>query len=59
MSRIRPIRDGIPLKYQIWDTGVANSICPIRSRRTFAFVTSTPHLSQTTPLWRMRLYLPQ
>ena len=53
------MRDGIPLKYQIWDTGVANWIWPIRSRRTLARVTSTPHLSQTTPLWRMRLYLPQ
>ena len=43
-------RVGIPLKYQIWDTGAANSICPIHSRRTLAFVTSTPHRSQTTPL---------
>jgi len=31
----------------------------MRSRRTFAFVTSTPHLSQMTPLKRVRLYLPQ
>ena len=49
-SRISPIRDGIPLKYQIWDTGAASSICPIRSLLTDAFVTSTPHRSQTTPL---------
>ena len=50
ISKISPIRLGIPLKYQIWDTGAANSICPIRSRRTFERVTSTPQRSQTTPL---------
>src|SRR5437868_15373084 len=32
---------------------------PRRSRRTFAWVTSTPHLSQITPRCFMRLYLPQ
>src|SRR3712207_7227622 len=32
---------------------------PRRSRRTFACVTSTPHLSQITPRCFMRLYLPQ
>ena len=50
MERIRPILEGIPLKYQIWETGAASSICPILSRLTFAFVTSTPQRSQTTPL---------
>ncbi len=50
MSKTRPIRDGIPLKYQICETGAANSICPIRSRRTFERVTSTPQRSQTIPL---------
>src|SRR5262247_1162018 len=30
----------------------------MRSRRTFDFVTSTPHLSQTTPRCFIRLYLP-
>ena len=44
------MRQGMPLKYHIWDTGAASSMWPMRSRRTFALVTSTPHLSQTTPL---------
>ena len=26
MSRIRPMRLGIPLKYQMWETGAASSI---------------------------------
>ena len=42
---------GIPLKYQIWATGAASSICPILSRLTFDFVTSTPHLSHIIPLY--------
>ena len=49
-SRISPILLGIPLKYQIWETGAACSICPILSRRTLDLVISTPHLSQMTPL---------
>ena len=49
------IRQGMPLKYQIWDTGAASSMWPMRSRRTLARVTSTPHLSHTTPLYRTRL----
>ncbi len=53
------MRHGIPLKYQMWDTGTASSICPIRSRLTLARVTSTPHFSQTIPLYLPRLYLPQ
>src|SRR3712207_3692018 len=59
ISSISPIRDGIPLKYQMCDTGAASSICPILSRLTFDFVTSTPHLSQTIPLYLTLLYLPQ
>ena len=59
MSRISPMRLGIPLKYQICDTGAASSICPMRSRRTLERVTSTPQRSQMIPLYRMRLYLPQ
>ncbi len=40
-------------------TGAANSMWPMRSRRTFDWITSTPHLSQTIPRCFMRLYLPQ
>ena len=50
MSSASPIRLGMPLKYQMCDTGAASSMWPIRSRRTFARVTSTPQRSQTTPL---------
>ena len=59
MSSRMPRRLGVPLKYQMWLTGLASWMCPIRSRRTLARVTSTPHLSQMMPLYRMRLYLPQ
>ena len=61
MSSRMPMRLGMPLKYQMWLTGVARSMWPMRSRRTFALVTCTPHLSQTTSRLRylMRLYLPQ
>jgi len=34
-------------------------MCPIRSRRTLARVTSTPHLSHTIFLYLNLLYLPQ
>ena len=44
------MRDGMPLKYQTCDTGEASLMCPMRSRRTLARVTSTPHLSQMIPL---------
>ena len=57
-SSSRPMRLGVPLKYQIWLTGEASSMCPMRSRRTLERATSTPHLSQTIPLKRTRLYLP-
>ena len=54
-----PSRLGTPLKYQMWVTGAASSMWPIRSRRTLARVTSTPQRSQMMPLKRTRLYLPQ
>ena len=53
------MRLGSPLKNHTWLTGQASSMCPMRSRRTFDCVTSTPHLSQITPRCFMRLYLPQ
>jgi hypothetical protein len=52
------MRDGSDFRNQICATGAASSICPIRSRRTFDTVTSTPHFSQTMPLYFIRLYLP-
>jgi hypothetical protein len=52
------MRDGSPLKNHTWDTGAASSMWPMRSRRTLDLVTSTPHLSHTTPRYFMRLYLP-
>ena len=58
ISNIKPIRDGKDLKYQICATGQANSMCPMRSRRTLEIVTSTPHFSHTTPRCFKRLYLP-
>ena len=47
------------LKYQMWLTGAASSMWPMRSRRTLAVVTSTPQRSHTMFLKRMPLYLPQ
>ena len=58
MSTIRPMRDGSDLRNQMWATGLASSMWPMRSRRTFDCVTSTPHFSQTTPRCFRRLYLP-
>src|SRR5947199_81242 len=57
MSSKWPMRLGSPLKNQTWLTGVASAMWPSRSRRTLAWVTSTPHLSQITPRCFMRLYL--
>ena len=37
------------LRNQIWVTGTARLMWPMRSRRTMLRVTSTPHFSQTTP----------
>ncbi len=42
----------------MWVTGAASSMWPMRSRRTFERVTSTPQRSQMMPLKRTRLYLP-
>ena len=53
------MREGRLLKNQTCETGLASSMCPMRSRRTLDWMTSTPHLSQTTPRCFMRLYLPQ
>ena len=53
------MRLGRPLKNQMCAMGTASSMWPRRSRRTLLWVTSTPHLSQTMPRKRMRLYLPQ
>ena len=58
MSSIRPMRDGSDFRNQMCATGEASSMWPMRSRRTFWSVTSTPHFSQTTPRYFMRLYLP-
>ena len=58
MSSIRPIRDGNDLRNQMCATGLARSMCAMRSRRTFVCVTSTPHFSHTTPRCLRRLYFP-
>ena len=58
MSSIMAMRDGRDFRNQMWATGDASSIWPIRSRRTRASVTSTPHFSQMMPLYFIRLYLP-
>ena len=58
MSNKSPMRDGSDFRNQMWATGEASSTWPIRSRRTFASVTSTPHFSHVIPLYFMRLYLP-
>ena len=52
------MRLGLHLKNQMWLTGTASSMWPMRWRRTEASVTSTPQRSQTMPLFLMRLYLP-
>ena len=58
MSTIRPMRSGSDFRNQMWATGLASSIWPMRSRRTLASVTSTPHFSQMMPRYFIRLYLP-
>ncbi len=52
------MREGSDLRNQMWATGAASSIWPMRSRRTRESVTSTEHFSQMIPLYFMRLYLP-
>ena len=53
------MREGLHLKNQMWLTGTASSMWPMRWRRTEERVTSTPQRSQTMPLFLMRLNLPQ
>ncbi len=52
------MREGEHLKNQMWLTGTASSMCPMRWRRTDESVTSTPQRSQIMPLFLMRLYFP-
>ena len=58
MSSIRPMREGSDFRNQMCAVGLASSMWPMRSRRTLACVTSTPHFSHTTPRCFRRLYLP-
>ncbi len=58
MSSIMAMREGRLFRNQMCATGEASSMWPIRSRRTRARVTSTPHFSQMMPLYFIRLYLP-
>lgn len=37
---MRPMRDGMPLKYQMWETGVASLDVGLVLRRTLDLVTS-------------------
>ena len=53
------MREGVPFRNQMWLTGAASSMWPMRSRRTLDWITSTPHFSQVMPRYFMRLYLPQ
>ena len=59
MSSSVPTRDGIALKNQMWTTGAARLMWPIRLRRTRLWVTLTPQRSQMIPLCLMPLYFPQ
>ena len=59
MSSTIPSLLGKLFKNQMCAVGDASSMCPIRSRRTFDCVTSTPHFSQMTPRCFRRLYFPQ
>ncbi len=54
-----PRRLGIALKNQMWTTGAASSMWPMRLRRTREWVTLTPQRSQIIPLYFMPRYLPQ
>ena len=49
------IHERVPRRYQMCATGDASSMWPMRSRRTFERVTSTPQRSQMMPLKRTRL----
>ena len=59
MSSSVPRRDGMALKNQMWTTGAASSMWPMRLRRTRLCVTLTPQRSQIMPLYFMPRYLPQ
>ena len=59
MSSSVPRRLGIALKNQMWTTGAASSMWPIRLRRTRECVTLTPQRSQIIPLYFIPRYLPQ
>ena len=48
----------MPFENHICATGAAKDIWPILSLLTLALVTSTPHLSQITPLYLIFLYFP-
>ena len=52
------MREGNDLRNQMWATGEASSIWPMRSRLTLDSVTSTPHFSHVMPRYFIRLYLP-
>ena len=54
-----PKRLGMALKNQMWTTGAASSMWPIRLRRTRLWVIFTPQRSQIIPLYFMPRYLPQ
>ena len=58
MSSISAMREGSDFRNQMWATGAANSMWPMRSRRTRCKVTCTPHFSQMMSLYFIRLYLP-
>jgi hypothetical protein len=58
MSSRVPSRLGSALKNQMWTTGAARLMCPIRLRRTREWVTLTPQRSQMMPLYFVPLYLP-
>ena len=58
-SNNNPNLEGVLFENQMWATGAASLMCPILSLLTFALVTSTPHLSQITPLYLIFLYFPQ
>ena len=53
-----PMQLGVVLKNQMCVTGTASLMHPIRSRRTFDSVISTPHRSHVIPRCFTFLYLP-
>ena len=58
MSSSAPKRLGNALKNQMWTTGAARLMWPMRLRRTRLCVTFTPQRSQMMPLYFVPLYLP-